>query len=120
MIKDYAFDIECFPNFFSISFENMNNDKDIFSYYIWFDTVTNKVHNDYQNIISFISNNYRLIGYNCLNYDCPLLAFIQLNTNIFNNVNDMLNQTYFMSQRLIKYDWQNSSMEETQEINQLR
>ena len=120
MIKDYAFDIECFPNFFSISFENMNNDKDILSYYIWFDTVTNEVHNDYQNIISFISNNYRLIGYNCLNYDCPLLAFIQLNTNTFNNVNDMLNQTYFMSQRLIKYDWQNSSIEETQEINQLR
>lgn len=91
--KKYAYDIESFPNLFTATFVNVDDESDVEVFVIGHDR------NDRDKLISFIKSGfYTLIGYNSISYDDPMLRFlIQYGDynkphRIAKNVNDFSNR----------------------------
>lgn len=63
----YAYDVECFPNLFTVTFVNIDDDKDVKSFYIGFDK------KDYPELLAFLDQEMVLVGYNNHSYDDCML-----------------------------------------------
>ena len=70
-MKILAYDIEIFPNLFTATFKNVDDETDINVFYIGL----NK--NDYSDIQLFLKNEMTLVGYNNISYDDPILRYIE-------------------------------------------
>lgn len=67
--SDFLFDIECYPNYFLIAFKSFQNG------YCWLTDCTgqNALPTDDIAILRWLVQNVRLVGYNAINYDIPML-----------------------------------------------
>ena len=71
--KNYAFDIEVFPNFFCATFMNVEDSAEYSSFIIAWKLGIDQS----EEMKAFIDNNVlSMIGYNNLYYDYPILEFI--------------------------------------------
>lgn len=87
-MNKYAFDIEVYPNFFSVIFVNLKEEFDTHIFKIC------SLHDDRQKVIDFINRDITLIGYNNLRYDNLILNTL---SNGFNNF-----QLYELSKEIIE------------------
>jgi len=89
-MEEYVYDIEIFPNFFSVTFlNNENGNKTVFAIF--------KERDDRTSLSEFLDREILLIGYNNLAYDGAILTFLTENINT-KNINAEL---YKLSQQLI-------------------
>ena len=89
-MTDYAFDIECFPNFTSVTFLNIETEE--LSTF-----VIHKIRDDRLALREFLNREILLIGYNCIYYDSPMLVFMMENLGD----NNLTSTMFQMSQELI-------------------
>ena len=93
-MKILAYDIEIFPNLFTATFKNVDDETDINVFYIGL----NK--NDYSDIQLFLKNEMTLVGYNNISYDDPILRYIEsykgssLNKDLFELSQKLVNDFY--------------------------
>ncbi len=86
-IKRYGYDIEVFPNFFSVIFINTKDRKDKRTFIIHKDI------NDIRKLLEFIGQSHWFIGYNNSKYDDMILNWFLLDglqyisMQCLNNVN---------------------------------
>lgn len=66
----YAYDVECFKNFFGATFVNVENENDKYSFYIGLGR------DDKNELIKFLKNEMILVGFNNHSYDDPTLRFV--------------------------------------------
>jgi len=69
-ITTYIFDIEVFSNLFVATFVNSENEEDKRIFCVGLGK------NDTADLVSFLDNEMRLVGYNSINYDAPMLRYI--------------------------------------------
>jgi len=96
MIKDFdkqfVYDIEVFPNFFSVIFIDIkSNEQKTFVIY--------KNRNDLNNLRIFLNNKLLLIGYNNIYYDGAILHYLL--ENYSSNTNELLESLFYISNKLI-------------------
>lgn len=65
----YVYDVEIFPNFFSIVLWNVNSDEKL-TYYIF------ENHNDINNIVDLFQQNHWFCGYNSTEYDDLIIEYV--------------------------------------------
>jgi len=96
MIKDfnnkYVYDIEVFPNFFSVIFVDIKSDeKKTFVIY--------KTRNDLEKLKLFLKNKILLIGYNNIYYDGAILHYLLENTIL--DTDELLESLFYISNKVI-------------------
>ena len=92
-MRTYFYDVESFPNLFTVTFLEDNPNEDIFTQYVMGDG-----QNDFKKLNEFLSNEIPLVGFNSLSYDNPVIRYIQ---NFSGNVSKLPEKIYKLSQRLI-------------------
>lgn len=92
----YAFDLEVFKNLFTATFVNVDNEEDIHVFY----TGLNKPM--YQDILDFLKQSMTLIGYNCDNFDNPILRYL-----ITYKGNKLTSDIYELSSKLMDDNFKN-------------
>ena len=97
--KRYAYDIEIFLNFFSVIFININDREDKRVFYIHIDTDKN----DLKELLEFINNKHRFIGYNSSKYDDIILNHLLKNKSALLNSTpfNIINELFQVSQDII-------------------
>lgn len=129
MYKKWVYDIEIFPNFFSVIFMNLNTNSKILDAYEKYDIKNNQEaktkllnsidmytfvisenENDYYLLLDFMINHKVLIGYNNISYDDLVLDYLLITTNKYNKklinkkTNNHINKDlYDLSQNIINY-----------------
>ena len=96
-VKRYGYDIECFPNFFSVIFINTadREDKETF--------VIHKGINDIRKMLEFISQPHWFIGYNNSKYDDIILNwFLSTDKLLYAVPIEITTELYQLSQDIIK------------------
>lgn len=88
-MREYAYDIECYKNLFTVTFVDINNG-DTSAFFIGFKN------NDIEKIREFLREECTLIGYNSISYDDPILRYI-LSYKGNNHTKDI----YTLSKKLI-------------------
>ena len=69
----FVYDVEVFPNFFSVTIKNTESGKHVF-YQL------SEVRNDMPDIAKlFLNKNIMFVGYNSMHYDKPLISYILIN-----------------------------------------
>jgi hypothetical protein len=86
----YAYDIECFKNFFSCTFVNVQDEKDVHVFCIGLEM------DDRAKLVRFLSRKMTLIGYNNHSYDDPMLRYA-----VTHNTEKLVNELYQLSSKLI-------------------
>ena len=128
-MKRYCYDVEIFPNFFSVIFIDVNvpmnviRAYEIADYTKQYETkakllklinpqifIIHYEHNDLKLLIDFMTNHKVLIGYNSINYDDNVINFLLMNHNRYNikGINKstkahIVEDLYKLSQELINY-----------------
>lgn len=95
-MKRYGYDIEIFPNFFSVIFINVKDkeDREIF--------VIHKERNDLKEMLRFINQKHWFIGYNNDKYDDIILNwFISTNNLLYKTPREITSELYQLSQDII-------------------
>lgn len=96
MIKDFdkkfVYDIEVFPNFFSVIFIDIeSNEQKTFVIY--------KNRNDLNKLRKFLNNKILLIGYNNIYYDGAILHYLLENYSL--ETNELLESLFYISNKVI-------------------
>lgn len=92
MKKDYVYDVEVFPNFFSVTF--LHVDTSITKSFVIFED-----RDDRAELIKFLNRNPVLIGYNNIFYDGVVLTYIK--SNMDKDVTAITKSIYRLSQDII-------------------
>jgi len=66
----YAYDVECFPNFFSVTFVDVKDEKNTYAFSIGLGV------NEKEELKKFLNRRIGLVGYNNISYDDPMLRFL--------------------------------------------
>jgi len=97
-----GYDIEVFPNFFSLAYIPVDKPDDKHFLYIYYDVLNDKNHhNDLLEVMKFINQKNILLGYNSLEYDDVVLKFILMNYRKFTTVKNITAKIYDFSKRII-------------------
>ena len=106
----HCFDIETFPNFFSVTFVNLVDKEDIHQFTIC------SFKDQRKEIIKFLETCDTLVGFNNLSYDEPLLLLLQktiksnrLNDILFNCSNRLIAEGNWQDEAIRKLRWQERS-----------
>jgi len=89
-MEKYFYDVESFPNLFTVTF--LSDEEGIFQF------VLGCGHNDYNDLVEFLSKDIYLIGFNNISYDNAVLRFIQLK---YGYVPSLPKEIFELSKRLI-------------------
>ena len=89
--KKYFYDVESFPNLFTVSF--LSEDDELLQFALGVG------HNDRQELLDFLSNELLLVGFNNISYDNAVLRFIQSNEST-----NFPKEIFELSKRLISDD----------------
>ena len=111
-MRTFAYDVEVFPNLFTATFLNVENEEE-YTFYIGLDKT------DIFDLVSFLQEEMVLVGYNSISYDDPVLRFIlgyqgdNLNKDIYKLSQKLVDDNYrgekdilkLRYPRDIKYSW---------------
>lgn len=75
-MKTYAYDIECIKNFFSATFVNVEDEKDVHVFYFGVGD------EDFSKLKEFLNQEMVLVGYNNHSYDDPMLRLVMTYTGV--------------------------------------
>ena len=96
---DWTYDLECYPNIFTADFKHMNSGATAFY------EISDR-RNDLDGLLVFLfalkQANSRMIGYNNIGYDYPMLHFILENAHLSPNQTDLYNK----SMSIINTPWE--------------
>jgi len=90
--NEYVYDIEVFPNFFSVIFLDIKTEEQV-TFLIF------KNRNDSNKLINFLNRNIKIIGYNNIYYDGAILRYVSENTNL--NTEELLSSIFYVSSQLV-------------------
>ena len=87
----YVFDIECFTNYFGVTFKNIKT-KEVTNYIIYHSYQSDKSKNDLTELYNFIKINKQkwLVGYNSKSFDNQILNYIYTQYEIFSMFNEKI------------------------------
>ena len=97
-MKTFCYDIESFKNLFTATFVNVDDDKDIFTFYAGIDQ------HDYSPLVDFLKQEMVLVGYNSDSYDNPMLRYIMANQK-----SDLTRSLFDLSSKLIDDNYRSDS-----------
>lgn len=76
----YIYDVEIYPNLFVVVFKPLGK-REHKVFIIWQDEKGHYLLDDRPELIKFLKSDIKLIGYNNLNFDAPVLEYILMNPN---------------------------------------
>lgn len=120
MNPTYVFDIECFKNLFTITFINVNDEKDEHVFYIGLGK------EDYSDLLKFLKNEMTLVGYNSISYDCPMLRFLvnyrgeKLLSELYNISGKLINDGYRSDKEIMELRYPRKRMYPWNSIDLMR
>jgi hypothetical protein len=99
MSKVVIYDIECFPDLFTITFKE--RDTKIIKQF----AIHAELKDDYHEMMEYISTITNMIGFNNLNYDYPLLHSIIMGEVVYTTPGPFVKALYLKSTEIINNDW---------------